>query len=262
MSRNLDEVTKWVDRVIKQIEQEIMSMDVLLEMGVGDKYKREELSEQLHKLNNLDISEGRLGDVIESVSEITGKTVDRYAVIDQIYTDELSGFEVTSDWVDQVAKDIVFKVMSDYRDGKLEMVKLVVRDAVSVYTLNFTHFLKAVIPNIKMSPKKLNTFMTKQLEYRIALRAMDLFIREAVRYGNTIGLTGVLNGGKVTDFSDDWPLAKLVREYDLRLDATFKVAIRKGSFEIPDVYLPKSSDRRQKFLTMYRQVGFNNGFYG
>lgn len=261
MSRNLDEVNSWVDRVVKQLEQEIMSMDVLLEMGVGDKYKREELAEQLRKLNNLEISEGMLGEAIEAVSAITGKSVDRYAVIEQIYKEELRGFEVTDDWVDLVAKDIVYRVMREYHDGGLEMVKLVVRGAVVVHTVNFKHFLNLVIPSTKLRSKQLNTFMTQNLEHRIALRAMDLFIREAVRDGNTIGITSVLNGGKFTDFSDDWPLANLVREYDLRLDSTFKLSLRKGSFEIPDVYLPKSNDRRQKFLKMYRQVGFNNGFY-
>lgn len=254
---NRIEVEQWRNRMLNQLESELQTMEILRLTGVGDAAKERAFRNKIEQIKAVDIGEDEpLDKVIEQILNIIDKNIERYAVIDKIYKEETQEFEPTNEWFKRKGEDLGFKVYDRYKQHKFERVKLVKRDPIEVTALGYADFYRLVSTVLERKVKK---FMNDEIKTTIVCYGIENFVERVVENGKTVGITSIFTGESPVE-SGHSKFEELLASFSIRTDS-LRFAVSDTPFELPSVYLPQTNKNRQKFLQLYRQAGFTNGYY-
>lgn len=261
MDRNVDEVLSWRDRLVKMSEDDTLQQEVLVMAGVGDKYALNNSQQLTKRLKEVELKDKDVVTFIDTISRIVGKTVDRYPTIASIYKEEIDSFEPTEAWQERVSEDLSNLVLARfhknfYKVGELATSKGTVGTVITASNFDKL-FYQAVNYNMAAVDKNINESVRK----RIVVLAMQKFVTKVVLENNYIGLVSVYTGN-INPYigPKDGAFERLVTEYKIRVDHSLSMLITEKPFELPCVYLPRTVKSAKRFLTLYRQIGFNNDF--
>lgn len=257
---NRIEVEQWRNRMLNQLESELQTMEILRLTGVGDAAKERAFRNKIEQIKAVDMGEDEpLDKVIEQILNIIEKNIERYAVIDKIYEEETKEFVPTNEWFKRVGEDLGFKVYDRYKQSKFERVKLVKREPDEVTALGYADFERLVPTVLNMTDRKVKKFMNDRIKTTIVCYGIENFVDRAVLNGKTVGITSIFTGASPVE-SGHSKFEELLATFSIRTDS-LRFAVSDTPFELPSVYLPQTNKNRQKFLQLYRQAGFTNGYY-
>lgn len=252
------EARKWAERLRGLLEDRILQLEALVVTMVVDDADLKREQSKLEALNALDYNKLGFIKYVEALQEITGVLIKNQPSIYTVYKEQKQVYVDGYLWFKDVVNEIVHKLINKFKTGIYDQYYLDNNTNVVGMVINPTTILNlladsAITEGIELSKS--------DKERVIAIVIQDL-ARLVAYEGYHMGMIGVRTGANTfngTRYKE--PIERLVAKYNIEFDDFLSFFISKQPLSIPDVYLPNNIDTRKEFLTIYREVGFNNNFY-
>lgn len=252
------EARKWAERLRGLMEDRILHLEALVITMVVDDDDLKQEQAKLEALDALDYNKLGFIKYVESLQEITGVLIKNQPSIYSVYQEQrqvyVEGYLWFTDVVNEIVKKLIVKFKSGaysqyYLDSDINVVGMVINTKSILNLLDES----AITEGIDLS--------NSDRERVIAIVVQDLS-RLVAYEGAYMGMIGVRTGANTfngTRYKE--PMERLVAKYNIEFGEHLTFFISKQALSLPDVYLPSNLDTRKEFLTLYREVGFNNKFF-
>lgn len=256
------DIIAWKDRLAKDIQEQLDSLEVLVLTGVLDEEEGDELRLNHDYLKNMDFERLGVIDYIRGVLSFTDKKLEQYPKIQGLYDKYYRNYVESGNWLDDLVLEVFKNYTKQITNNELPKVVLDngIKDGVTGYVITSQTILETAKTN------NLKIFNTIEMDADFKERIVVLVIHQLVKWARennyNIGITSVET--KINTFtgkSQPNKMYELFGVYRISVLGNLRVFITKSHLVLPDVYLPDDGDSRYAFLKAYRQAGFNNEFY-
>lgn len=252
------EARKWAERLRGLMEDRILHLEALVITMVVDDDDLKQEQAKLEALDALDYNKLGFIKYVESLQEITGVLIKNQPSIYSVYQEQRQVYVDGYLWFTDVVNEIVKKLMVKFKSGTYSQYYL---DS-DINIVGMVINTKSILNLLDESAITAGIDLSKSDRERVIAIVVQDLSRLVAYEGAYMGIIGVRTGANTfngTRYKE--PMERLVAKYNIEFSEHLTFFISKQTLTLPDVYLPNNLDTRKEFLTLYREVGFNNKFY-
>lgn len=252
------EARKWAERLRGLLEDRILHLEALVITMVVDDDDLKQEQAKLEALDALDYNKLGFIKYVDSLQEITGVLIKNQPSIYSVYQEQRQAYVDGYLWFTDVVNEIVKKLIVKFKTGAYSQYYL---DS-DINIVGMVINTKSILNLLDESAITAGIDLSKSDRERVIAIVVQDLARLVAYDGAYMGIIGVRTGANTfngTRYKE--PMERLVAKYNIEFGEHLTFFISKQALSLPDVYLPNNLDTRKEFLTLYREVGFNNKFF-